>query len=256
MWKLLEKQLSSMQGKEQSMHTLPHNISQKWKVYCCNFQLFLFENPPLKNWPCRSVNWANMILKFQSIFMHTQQNSCPAMCIYFGLLLSYQLVSIFTFHYTARSALLKWAMSGTCHILASSMSATALHKFSGGSHSSKFSFCFRRVYKLTMFLNSVNSDTTNQESTLTRTKQSTSTRILTKCQFCAAVTPLPRSDFAPQAMLTPLSRSSYVTVTPLTQWRPFHAPPTQLWRPSHAAKLPPWRRSLSVADAPLSIVSL
>ena len=72
------------------------------------------------------------------------------------------------------------------------MSATALHRFT--SLKANFSFCFRRVYKLTMFLVSVDSDTINQIGTLTRTKQSVSTR--TKSQFHAAVTPLPRSDDA------------------------------------------------------------
>ena len=59
-------------------------------------------------------------------------------------------------------------MSGTCHILASRMSATALHRLT----SRKISFCFTRVYKLTMFLVSVDSETTNPKSTSTRTKPS------------------------------------------------------------------------------------
>ena len=59
--KMLEEQQSTTQGKE-GKHA--HDISREWKVYNCNFQLFLFEILPLKNWPLRS---ANMILESQSV---------------------------------------------------------------------------------------------------------------------------------------------------------------------------------------------
>ena len=47
---------------------------------------------------------------------------------------------------------------------------------STGSRRANISFCFTRVYKLTMFLVSVDSETTNPKSTSTRTKPSASTR--------------------------------------------------------------------------------
>ena len=46
------------------------------------------------------------------------------------------------------------------------MSANALHTESTGSRRSKFSFCFQRVYKQTKFLNTIDSDTTNQKKYL------------------------------------------------------------------------------------------
>ena len=51
--KRLEEQSRATQGKK-GEHA--RDISRKWKVYSCNFQLFPFEIPPLKNWPCMSVN--------------------------------------------------------------------------------------------------------------------------------------------------------------------------------------------------------
>ena len=59
--KMFEEQQRTMQGKEGER---AHNISREWKVYNCNFQLFLFEILPLKNWPFKS---ANMILESQSV---------------------------------------------------------------------------------------------------------------------------------------------------------------------------------------------
>ena len=60
-----EEQLSTTQGKE------GEHAQNIWKEG--NFQLFLFEILPLKNWPCRS---ANLILKLRSVFMRTRQNPC------------------------------------------------------------------------------------------------------------------------------------------------------------------------------------
>ena len=117
-------------------------------------------------------------------------------------------------------------MSGTHHILAPHimMPATALHRFT----SLKIFLCSGRVYKLTMFLDAVDSDTTNQKSTLTRTKPSVLTR--TKLLFHTAwVTLLPRLYNSPQALLTPLSRHSHAVMTPLTSVpRPSHAAVTRL----------------------------
>ena len=148
-----------------------------------------------------------------------------------------------------------WAMSGTCHILASRMAATALHWFMTTSSRAKISFCFTRVYMLTMFLVSVDSDTTNPKSTLTRTKPSASTRTKpsasTRTKYCfhAAVRPLPCSAHAPltqqwrrsRAVLTPLLRSN--DDAHALRWRPCHAAMTQLQRSADAPFTQHWRRS-------------
>ena len=86
--KRLEEQPGATQGKEGER---AHNISRRWKVYNCNFQLFLFEIALLKNWPCRS---ANLILEFRSVFMRVRPNPCPSMCIHFSLHLLYEFVLI------------------------------------------------------------------------------------------------------------------------------------------------------------------
>ena len=136
-------------------------------------------------------------------------------------------------------------MSGTVHILASSMSGTAVHRST--SVKAKISFCFRRVYKLTMLLNTVDSDTTNQKRISTRTKPSVSTR--TPRQFHATVTPLPHSDDASHAVLTLVPRSSHAAMTPLTPVPfPSHAAVTRLTRRIAAAMTQLPRR----ADAPIT----
>ena len=86
--------------------------------------LFLFWDYPLMNWPCRS---ASRTLKSWSVFIRTQQNPCTQCTgINVRLLLLYQFKCVLTFHDSARSAQLRWAMSGTRHILTSCISATAL----------------------------------------------------------------------------------------------------------------------------------
>ena len=134
------------------------------------------------------------------------------------------------------------------------MSATVLHR----SKSLKISFCFRRVDKLTMFLD------TQGLSEVTTTSCHLSKKFLnkdkiecvnkdklpTKRLFHTAVTPLPcrGHDDAPNAVLThlspattPLPRPSHAAATPLTPFpRSNDAPPTPLPRSCDA---PPTQRS-------------
>ena len=50
--KRLEEQPRATQGKE-GEHA--HNNARKWKVYNCNFQLFLFEIPPLNGFAGQQI---------------------------------------------------------------------------------------------------------------------------------------------------------------------------------------------------------
>ena len=175
------------------MHTISHGNGRfTIVIFSCSF----FWDPPLKNWPCKT----NL---GQRIWF---SNLDPS--LYFSLLLLYQFLGVFTFQDGARSAQLKWAMSGTRHILAFRMSGR-LALLSTDSHCAKFSVCFTLVYKLTMFLVSADSDTTNPKSTSTR--------------------PLPRRCDVP-----PSQCSGRNDASPVQCWHPSHAAMTQLTLPRSA----------------------
>ena len=108
-------------------------------IFICSF----FEIPPFKNWPSRSTN---LIFNLSSC---TNYQFLVLVCT-FTLTFSF-LYHIHKCFLAVNFTQFKWARSYTLHILACSMSATSLHSFM----LLKFSFCFRLVYKQTMFPHTV-----------------------------------------------------------------------------------------------------
>ena len=198
-------------------------------IYSCSFFLRL----PLKNWPCWS---ANLILESRPVFIRSVVNLRPS-----------SFIPILGCFYIVRQ----------CEVSPVEVSNVRHSSYSRFSHvrhcSPKVQVAQSNIFVLlqaTMFLVSVDSDTTNQKSTsttTTRTKQIESAR--TKRQFHAALTPLPRRDDAPHAVLTPLSRRFLAAVTPLTPVpRSTHAAVTRLPRRIAAVMTPLPRR----ADPPFT----
>ena len=145
-------------------------------------------------------------------------------------------------------------LSGTRQILASQISATALHRFT-----SQNSFCFRRVYKLTMSLDTVDSDTQPKKVPRQGRQGQSADSTSRWCPSHLAMTsthradaplmPLPRCDDTPDARPTlrtfprhcdvlPTPRSGRDGAAPAPCWRPSHAAMTPLPRPTHAAVTP------------------
>ena len=94
-------------AKRESMHTTSHGNG---RINIVIFSCSLSWDFSLKNRPCRS---ANLILECLSVFIHTWQNPCPGMCLYFSLLLYAD--SLMISHFTTVRGLPSW--SGQCQAL-------------------------------------------------------------------------------------------------------------------------------------------
>ena len=113
------------------------------------------------------------------------------MCIYFSLLLLYQFLGVLTFH---DSASLRGKPNGSeqCQALIIFSLLACPLLLATGSRRSIFSFCFRLVYKPTIFLDTVDRDTTNQKKYLDKDK----TECVNKDKAL-----IPRSGVAPPTQL-------------------------------------------------------
>ena len=152
------------------------------------------------------------------------------MCIYFSFLLFYQCLGV----------QLKWAMSGTCYIPASSISATALHRFmsrknfillhEGLQVNNVPRFCRQWDHQPKKYLDKDKIECVDKEKTECIDKEKTECidKDKTECVDKDKVL-IPRSG---EAAPTPCSRPS----------RRNDAAPAPRWRPSYAAMTPLPRR--------------
>ena len=194
------------------------------------------------------------------------------MCIYLTLLLFYQFLGVFTFHNSARSAQLMWATSGTCHILASHMPATALHRFvsrknfillyAGSQANNVPRFCRQWHHQPNKYLDKDKTECVDKDKVLIPrsgeaaptpcsrpSRRNDATPVLCSRPSHAALTPLPRrahASFTPlprraDAPLTPQWRRSRAALTPIA--RRNDATPVPCWHCNGAAPAPCWRRS-------------
>ena len=186
------------------------------------------------------------------------------MCIYLSLLLFYQFLGVFTFHDSAKSRFVHslWLSSflpmfrcsiwsEQCQALVIFSRLACLPLLSTGSCRAKISFCFTRVYKLRIFLVSVDSETvrppTQKEPRQGQNQVRRQGQNQLRRQGQNWVHRQGQNQVCRQgqsANSTPQWGSSHTVLTPLTQhWHHSHAVLTPLSRCNDAAPAPGWRPS-------------